>query len=180
MPDSCASSTRCVAAAERSASTISSCCAGSREAGHWTAGPRPSCFSSRQARRQLGSSRSASDAVWLRGAEVAAPSAGSPARGSRRCGGPRGGRCPGRRGVGAPAVDCGSLSRNSDPHRIANHHRTPGLRLRHLRSSVTSLTRASVHTSSVSMNLWLFVCRTNLHRSPTTSRGIKAARNTRY
>ena len=33
-------------------------------------------------------------------------SAGSPVRGSRRCRGPHEGRCPGRRGVGAPAVDC--------------------------------------------------------------------------
>ena len=47
--------------------------AGSRDAGHWTAGPRPSCFSSRKARRRPGSSCSASEATWLRGAEVAAP-----------------------------------------------------------------------------------------------------------
>ena len=33
-------------------------------------------------------------------------SAGSPAHGSRRCGGSHGERRPGRRGVGAPAVDC--------------------------------------------------------------------------
>ena len=50
--------------------------AGSRDAGHWTAGPRPNCFSSRKARRRPGSSRSASEATWLRGAEVAAPSIG--------------------------------------------------------------------------------------------------------
>ena len=37
MPTSSASSTRYVAAAECSASTTSSCCAGSRDAGHWTA-----------------------------------------------------------------------------------------------------------------------------------------------
>ena len=107
-------------------------------------------------------------------------SAASPARGSRRCGGPRGGRCPGRRGVGAPAVDCacyqGIPTRAGSPTTTERQVCNSAT----LRSSVTSLTRASIHTSSVSRNLWLFVCRTNLHRSPTTSRGTRAVRNTRY
>ena len=52
MPPSSASSTRCIATADNSSSTTSSCWAGSRDAGHWTAEPRPSCFSSRKARRR--------------------------------------------------------------------------------------------------------------------------------
>ena len=58
-------------------------------------------------------------------------SAASPARGSRRCRGPYGGRCPGRRGVGAPAVDCtrhqGDESRRGGGDR--HEPRTPGCRV---------------------------------------------------
>ena len=107
MPASSVSSTRCVAAAESSASTTSSCCAGSRDAADWTAGLRPSCFSSR--RRGDGPARLAPQARLSGCAGQRSRhslSADSPARGSRRCRGPHGGRCPGRRGVGAPAVDC--------------------------------------------------------------------------
>ena len=81
-PTSSASSPRCVAATERSASTTSSCCAGSRDAGHLTAGPRPNCFISRKARRAgCAGQRSRHPTIgWLAGTRVSSLLPRSPRR----------------------------------------------------------------------------------------------------